>query len=305
MDDQGGQVEQDQLAAQFEKLRPRLRIVAYRLLGTTTGADDAVQDAWIRLSRSTADPKADQIENLEGWLITTVSRLALNQLRARTTRREAPLDTAPTDAVAEHSSWGDPVREAALADSVGLALQVVLETLTPAERLAYVLHDMFAVPFDQIATILDRSPEAARQLASRGRRRIRGRNDASADPIPDRHPAERRVVQAFLAAARDGDFQALLEVLDPHIVQHTTAEDGSVLEVRGARAVAARAQAFAQQGLQVHPARVGGQPGWITLRDGHLYTVGILTLTGERITTMDIVFNPTHPEALNLTHWNG
>src|SRR5262245_14330016 len=193
--------ERDWLAERFEQHRPRLRAVAYRMLGSTGEADDAVQEAWIRLGRS----NADEIDNLEAWLVTVVGRVALNMLRSRKARREESLDERLPDPIVDRADGVDPEHEALLADSVGLALLVVLETLTPAERLAYVLHDMFAVPFDEIAGILGRSPDAARQLASRGRRRIR-----STDTTPDADPAEHReVVEAFLAAGRDGDFDAL------------------------------------------------------------------------------------------------
>src|SRR5829696_2601478 len=188
--------ERDWLAQRFQEHRPRLRAVAYRVLGSTSEADDAVQEAWIRLSRSSAG----EIDNLQAWLVSVVGRVALNMLRSRKTRREEPLDAHLPEPIVDRADRIDPEHEALLADSVGLALLVVLETLTPAERLAYVLHDMFSVPFDEIAAILDRSPDAARQLASRARRRIRG-----ADTTPDADPAaQHEAVQAFLAAARDG-----------------------------------------------------------------------------------------------------
>src|SRR6266516_3354644 len=195
--------ERDWLAERFQEHRPRLRAVAYRMLGSTSEADDAVQEAWIRLSRS----NAGEIDNLEAWLVTAVGRVALNMLRARNTRREEPLDAHLPDPIVDRADGIDPEHQALLADSVGLALLVVLETLSPPERLAFVLHDMFAVPFDEIAPIVDRSPEAARQLASRARRRVKGQA-----PIPDPDlDRQREVVDAFLAAARDGDFDALLE----------------------------------------------------------------------------------------------
>jgi RNA polymerase sigma factor (sigma-70 family) len=188
--------ERDWLAERFQQHRPRLQAVAYRMLGSTSEADDAVQDAWLRLSRS----NADEIDNLEAWLVTVVGRVALNMLRARNTRREEPLDVRVPDPIIDPTDGTDPEHEALLADSVGLALLVVLETLTPAERLAFVLHDMFAVPFEEIAPIVERSPEATRQLASRARRRVRG-----AAPVPDADlTAQWEVVEAFLAAAREG-----------------------------------------------------------------------------------------------------
>lgn len=277
----------DVLARRFEEHRPRLRAVARRLLGSTAEADDAVQEAWLRLNRS----GADGIENLEAWLVRTVGRVALNLLRSRRTRREEPLDLVFPHEVTDEPAGPDPEQEAMLADSLGLALQVVLDTLTPAERLAYVLHDLFSVPFDEIGAILDRTPDAARQLASRGRRRIRGL-DLGTDGVPHDGPAQRHVVEAFLAAARDGDFDALLAVLDPDIVQRTAAADGSILEVHGARSVATRAQAFSLESAEVLPALVDGRAGWISYLNGDVYTVGALTITNGRITQMDVIIDP-------------
>src|SRR5436309_6128216 len=198
------------LAGQFEQQRTRLRSVAYRMLGSLSEADDAVQEAWLRLARS----DADEIENLGGWLTTVVARVSLNTLRSRNRRREEPLGVHIPDPIVDPADGPDPEHEALLADSVGLALLVVLETLSPAERLAFVLHDMFAVPFDEIASIVDRSPEATRQLASRARRRVQGERTIP-DPDLDR---QREVVDAFLAASREGDFEALVAVLDPEVV---------------------------------------------------------------------------------------
>jgi len=277
----------DVLARRFEEHRPRLRAVARRLLGSTAEADDAVQEAWLRLNRS----GANEIENLEAWLVRTVGRVALNLLRSRLTRREEPLDLFFPHEVTEEPAGQDPEQEAMLADSLGLALQVVLDTLTPAERLAYVLHDLFSVPFDETGAILDRTPDAARQLASRGRRRIRGL-DLGTDGVLHDGPAQRHVVEAFLAAARDGDFDALLAVLDPDIVQRTAAADGSILEVHGAISVAARAQAFSSEGLEVLPALVDGRTGWVTYRNGDVDTVVALTIISGRITQMDVVIDP-------------
>ena len=215
--------ERDWLAQRFQEHRPRLRAVAYRMLGSVSEADDAVQEAWIRLSRSAAD----EIDNLEAWLVTAVGRVALNMLRSRRTRREEPFDGRLPDLIVDRADGIDPEHEALLADSVGLALFVVLERLTPAERLAYVLHDMFSVPFDEIAAILGRSPDATRQLASRGRRRIR-----HADATPDADmAAQQEVVKAFLAAARDGDFASLVAALDPDVVRR--ADMGDRLIVAG------------------------------------------------------------------------
>jgi RNA polymerase sigma factor (sigma-70 family) len=285
--------ERDWLAERFQEHRPRLRAVAYRMLGSTSEADDAVQETWIRLSRS----NAGEIDNLEAWLVTAVGRVALNMLRSRRTRREEPLDGYLPDPIVDRADGIDPEHEALLADSVGLALLVVLEALTPAERLAYVLHDTFSVPFDEIGAILDRSPEAARQLASRGRRRIRG-----ADTTPDADPATRQeVVEAFLAAARDGDFDALVAVLDPDIVLRVDTGSGTLVEVRGAENVARRAKDVSQLGLVARAALVNGGAGWISLLDGELFAVAALTLQNGRIATMDILRDPARLARVDLT----
>jgi RNA polymerase sigma factor (sigma-70 family) len=285
--------ERDWLAERFQQHRPRLQAVAYRMLGSVSEADDAVQEAWIRLSRA----NADQIDNLQAWLVTAVGRVALNLLRARKTRREEPLDAHLPDPIVDHADGIDPEHQALLADSVGLALLVVLETLTPAERLAYVLHDMFSVPFDQIGAILDRSADAARQLASRARRRLRG-----ADPTPDADPAaQQQVVEAFLAAARDGDFDALVAVLDPDVVERADTGSGTLVEVRGADNVARRAMAAAQLGLVGRPALVNGAAGWVSLRNGEIFAIAALTLRNGRITTMDILLDPARLARLDLT----
>jgi RNA polymerase sigma factor (sigma-70 family) len=284
--------ERDWLAQRFQEHRPRLRAVAYRMLGSTSEADDAVQEAWIRLSRS----NAGEIDNLEAWLVTVVGRVALNMLRSRKTRREEPLDAHLPDPIVDRADGIDPEHEALLADSVGLALLVVLETLTPAERLAYVLHDMFSVPFDEIGAILDRSPDAARQLASRGRRRIRG-----ADTTPDADAAaQQEVVEAFLAAARDGDFDALVAVLDPDIVLREDWGSGTIVEVRGAENVARRAKAASQLGLVARPALINGAAGWVSLLDGEVYAIAALTVHNGRITTMDILLDPARLARLDL-----
>jgi RNA polymerase sigma factor (sigma-70 family) len=284
--------ERDWLAERFQAHRPRLHAVAYRMLGSTSEADDAVQEAWIRLSRA----NSGEIDNLEAWLVTAVGRVALNMLRSRRRRREEPLEAHLPDPVIDPVDGIDPEHEALLADSVGLALLVVLETLTPAERLAYVLHDMFSVPFEEIGAILDRSPEAARQLASRGRRRIRG-----ADTTPDADPAaQQEVVAAFLAAARDGDFDALVAVLDPDIVVRTDTGSGTLVEVRGAEHVARRAMAVARLGLVGRPALVNGAAGWVALLDGDVYAIAALTVRNGRITTMDVLLDPARLARLDL-----
>jgi RNA polymerase sigma factor (sigma-70 family) len=288
--------ERDWLAERFQEHRPRLRAVAYRMLGSTSEADDAVQEAWIRLSRS----NAGEIDNLEAWLVTAVGRVALDMLRARKTRREESLDAHLPDPIVDRADGADgidPEHEALLADSVGLALQVVLETLTPAERLAYVLHDMFSVPFDEIGAILDRSPDAARQLASRGRRRIRG---ADTTPGAD-SAAQHEVVEAFLAAARDGDFDALVAVLDPDVVVREDSGTGTLVEVRGAENVAGRAKSFSQLGLVVRHALVNGAPGWVSWLDGHVFAVAALTQHDGRIRTMDILLDRARLARLDLT----
>jgi RNA polymerase sigma factor (sigma-70 family) len=285
--------ERDWLAQRFQEHRPRLRAVAYRMLGSTSEADDAVQEAWVRLGRS----DAGGIDNLEAWLVTVVGRVALNMLRSRKTRREEPLDARLPDPIVDRADGIDPEHEALLADSVGLALLVVLETLTPAERLAYVLHDMFSVPFDEIGAILGRSTAAARQLASRGRRRIRG-----AETTPDADAAaQQEAVEAFLAAARDGDFDALVAVLDPDIVLREDWGSGTIVEVRGAENVARTARSASQPGLVARPALINGAAGWVSLLDGEVYAIAALTLQDGRITTLDILLDPARLARLDLT----
>jgi RNA polymerase sigma factor (sigma-70 family) len=289
--------EREWLAQRFQEHRPRLRAVAYRMLGSTSEADDALQEAWIRLSRS----NSGEIDNLEAWLVTVVGRVALNMLRSRKTRGEEPLDAQhlPDPIVERAEGIDDLEHEALLSDSVGLALLVVLETLTPAERLAYVLHDMFSVPFEEIGAILERSPEATRQLASRARRRVRG-----AAPVPDADlTAQWEVVEAFLAAARDGDFDALLAVLDPDIVERVDTGSGTILEVRGAHNVARRALMAASQraGLVGRPALINGAAGWVSVLGGELYAIAALTVQNGRVTTMDILLDPARLARLDLT----
>src|SRR5215207_2687142 len=257
--------ERDWLAERFEEHRARLRAVAYRMLGSLSEADDAVQEAWLRLSRS----DADEIENLGGWLTTVVGRVSLNMLRSRDSRREQPLGVHVPEPIVDHADGTDPEHEALLADSVGLALLVVLETLRPAERIAFVLHDMFAVPFDDIARIVGRSPQATRQLASRARRRVqRERTEPDADLN-----AQREVVDAFIAASRKGDFERLVALLDPDIVLRADfGPDGESHEVRGIQAVLQRAQTYARLGLDIKPALVNGAAGGVTLRDGRPFS---------------------------------
>jgi RNA polymerase sigma-70 factor (ECF subfamily) len=286
--------ETDFLAAQFEQHRAHLRGVAYRMLGSLSEADDAVQEAWLRLSRS----DSDEIENLGGWLTTVVARVCLNTLRSRTTRREEPLDVRVPDPVVSNESGLDPEHEALLADSVGLALLVVLETLTPSERLAFVLHDMFAVPFDEIGSMLDRSPTAARQLASRARRRVRG-----AAPVPDADlRRQREVVDAFFAAAREGDFEGLLAVLDPDIVLRSDGGGRPVVTavVHGARAVAERAMRFARLSPYVRPALVNGAAGVVVAPHGRVINVMGFTVAKGKIVAIDVVADPERLKQLDL-----
>ncbi|HEY2537251.1 MAG TPA: sigma-70 family RNA polymerase sigma factor, partial [Solirubrobacteraceae bacterium] len=233
--------DQQWLAKRFEQQRSKLRAVAYRMLGSLSEADDAVQDAWLRVSRA----DTEEVENLEAWLTTIVARVALNMLRSRNTRREQPLDSHVPDPVVGPAEGTDPEHEALLADSVGLALLVVLETLSPAQRLAFVLHDMFAMPFEEIAPIVERSPEATRQLASRARRLVRG-----TERVPDAPLTEQwKVIDAFLAAGRDGDFDALVAVLDPDVVLRADGgASGLSHHARGAEAVAGQAAMWARVG---------------------------------------------------------
>ena len=273
--------ERDHLAEQFEQARPHLRAVAYRMLGSTSEAEDAVQEAWFRLARS----DADAIENLRGWLTTVVGRVCLDLLRAR---REEPSDSLPEPIVIE--TEGDPEHEALMAESVGLALLVVLETLSPAERLAFVLHDMFAVPFSEIAEILDRSPDSARQLASRARRRVRG-----ARPVAEKDLArQREVVDAFLAASRAGDFERLVAVLDPEVEFHVDIGPPSERVAVGAETVAQRVLA---RGSRFAPfgrfAIVNGGPGVLVAPPGKrpMAVVG-LTVAEGRISAIEVVADP-------------
>jgi RNA polymerase sigma factor (sigma-70 family) len=262
------------------------------MLGSTSEADDALQEAWIRLSRS----NAAEIDNLEAWLLSVVGRVALNMLRSRKSRREELLEAHLPDPMVDRAEGIDPEHEALLSDSLGLALLVVLEALTPAERLAYVLHDMFSVPFDEIGAILERSPQAARQLASRARRRIR-----AADTTPDA-VAQQEVVEAFLTAARDGDFDAIVAVLDPDIVVREDTGSGTIVEVRGALNVARRAMAASQRdGLVGRRALINGAPGWVSVLDGELFAIAALTVHNGRITTMDVLLDPARLARLDLT----
>jgi RNA polymerase sigma factor (sigma-70 family) len=284
--------ERDWLAERFEKHRTRLRAVAYRMLGSLSEADDAVQEAWLRLSRS----DANEIENLGGWLTTVVSRVSLNMLRSRKARREEPLAGQLPDPLIDRADGIGPEHEALLADSVGLALLVVLETLSPPERLAFVLHDIFAVPFDEIAPIVDRSPEAARQLASRARRRVRAeRTEPDADL-----ETQREVIDAFLAAAREGDFDRLVAVLDPDVVvRQDFGPVGGRREIRGAGAVASQALLFGQ--LDIRPALINGVAGGVSFRDGQPFSVGAFTVRNGQIVELDFLADPERIRELDLT----
>ncbi len=285
--------DQEWLAERFEEQRSHLRAVAYRMLGSLTEADDAVQDAWLRVSRA----DTSEVENLGAWLTTIVARVALNVLRSRNTRREQPLDAHVPDPVVDPADGTDPEHEALLADSVGLALLVVLETLRPAERLAFVLHDMFAVPFEQIAPIVERSPEATRQLASRARRRVRGTAAVPDAPLS----AQWKVVNAFLAAARDGDFAALVAVLDPDVVLRA---DGGLTglsrRVQGAERVAGQATMWAQSGLTIKRALVNGAAGLVSERHGKPFAIGAFTIKDGRIVECDFLVDPERLARLHL-----
>jgi RNA polymerase sigma factor (sigma-70 family) len=284
--------ERDWLAERFEQHRPRLRAVAYRMLGSLSEADDAVQEAWLRLSRS----DANAIDNLEAWLVTVVGRISLNMLRARRTRREQPLEHAMPDPIVDRPDGVDPEHEALLADTVGLALFVVLEQLTPPERLAFVLHDTFAVPFDEIAAILDRSPNAVRQLASRARRRVRGATPGDTD-----RSAEREVVEAFIAAGRNGDFGALVALLDPDVVLRADSGPGARFEIRGAEAVARQASMYSQLGLEVTRVLVNGVPGWVARLEGRVFSIGSIAVREGRIVQMDILADEERLQSVDLS----
>ena len=306
-------------AAEFQAHRAHLRAVAYRMLGSLTEADDAVQEAWLRLSRT----DADDVRNMRAWLTTVVSRVCLDMLRTRSARREDPLDVHVPDPVVT-SAADDPEEHALLADSVGLALLVVLDTLSPAERLAFVLHDIFAVPFEQIGPVLDRSPAAAKQLASRARRRLHtaparpaaGQAGAPAADSPGEQAAgaeaavtaglgrQWAVVDAFLAASREGDFERLLTILDPDVVLRADAGTGPLgpsTLVRGAREVIAQAQRFAPLGRFARPVLVNGGPGFLVARDGEPLALMAVTVDGGRITEMDVLADPDRLARLDLT----
>ena len=284
----------DWLAARFEANRSHLQSVAYRMLGSLSEADDVVQDAWFRLSRS----DTSEVENLDGWLTTVVARLCLDALRSRKSKREEPLEAHVPDPIVTRADAVDPEHEALLADSVGLALLVVLDLLDPAERLAFVLHDMFGVPFDEIAPVVGRSPEAARQLASRARRRVRGAAMPDADVR-----RQREVVDAFLTAAREGDFDALLTVLDPDVVLRADGGPGSPLSAvrRGAETVGSGAIRFADPARVHHPARVNGGAGAVVAVDGRPVAVMAFTVVDARIVEVNILVDPERIARLDVS----
>src|SRR5215217_6898438 len=288
--------EHDWLAERFEEHRPRLRAVAYRMLGSLSEADDAVQDSWLRLSRV----DTGEIESLGAWLTTVTARVCLNMLRTRKARHEESLDVHVPDPIVSRADGVDPEQTALLADAVGLALLVVLETLPPAERLAFVLHDTFAVPFEEIAAILGRSPAATRQLASRARRRVRA---SPARPDADL-AGQQRAVDAFLAAARNGDLEALVAILDPDVVAR--ADWGKVpvrvpTVLRGARAVAEQALAFAQRAPYGRPVLVNGAAGVVVAAGARLIAVMGFTVRGDKIVEIDILADPERLRHLDLT----
>ena len=280
--------EDDRLAGRFEASRPRLRAMAYRMLGSLSDADDAVQEAWIRA----ADAGASGVDNLEGWFTTIVARVCLDMLRSRKSRREEPLDL-------QDAAVAGPEQEALLADAVGLALLVVLDTLAPAERVAFVLHDTFGLPFGQIAAITGRSAAAARQLASRARRRIQG---TASVPRP-RLARQREVADAFLAAARGGDLGALLAVLDPEVVLHAdaaAAPSDAPATLRGAAAVARGARAASARSQYSRVALVNGTPGIVMAPRGRLRVVLAFTMTDDKISRIDVIADPARLETLDL-----
>ena len=287
--------EREWLAERFEDNRSHLRAVAYRMLGSVSEADDAVQEYWLRLSRS--NPSG--VGNLQAWLTTGVSRVCLDMLRSRKSRREEPLEPNIPGPIVSPADGVDPEHEALLADSVGLALLVVLDTLTPAERLAFVLHDMFAIPFEEIAALLERTPAAARQLASRARRRVRGARVPDVDRV-----RQRELVDAFLAAARAADFDALVAVLDPDVVlqiDRGPRPRGASREVRGVLAVAKRGVAFSRLAPFARPALVNGGAGLVVARHGRLLGVAGFTVAHGKIVEIDLLMDPARLADLEVS----
>lgn len=279
----------ERLAEQFEEQRPHLQAVAYQMLGSLSEAHDAVQEAWLHLSRS----DANVINNLGGWLTTVVARICLDMLRTRKARREESLEASETISPTADDNRSDPEQEALLADSVGVALLVVLNTLSPSERLAFVLHDIFAVPFDEIAKVVDRSETAARQLASRARRRVRGGASAQDNNLS----ASREVVEAFLTAAHEGSFDTLLAVLDPDVIFRQERASGAARQILGAQAVAKQ---FSGRAHGARLALVNGAVGIIVAPLGHLYMVLNLTITNDKITRIDVISDPEQLRQLQI-----
>ena len=285
-------VTDEQLTAEFEEQRSHLRAVAYRMLGSVNEADDAVQEAWLRASRA----DTSEVENMRAWLTTVVARVSLSMLRSRKAKREEPLDVHVPEPIVSGRDGLQPEQEALLADSVGLALLVVLETLSPAERLAYVLHDMFSVPFDDIAAIVERSPAATRQLASRGRRRVEGEATV---PDPDLG-RQREVVGAFMAASREGDFEGLVAVLHPDVVLRADMALGVSRQVRGAEAVAAQARMYRERDRFSRLALVNGAAGMVVASDEQTYAVLGFTVADGKIVAIDILADPDRLARLDL-----
>src|SRR5215211_2850218 len=287
--------EHDCLTEQFEENRTHLRAVAYRMLGSLSEADDAIQEAWLRLSRS----ETSGVENLGGWLTTVVARICLDMLRSRSSKREEPLGVRVPEPIVSREGGIDPEHEALLSDSVGLALLVVLETLSPTERLAFVLHDMFGVPFEEIASIVGRSPGAARQLASRARRRVRGAATSADAGLA----CQREAVDAFLAASREGDFEALLAVLDPDVVLRIdggAVRAGLSREVRGAPAVAEQTLTFSGLSPFVRPALVNGAAGVVVAPHGRPFAVMAFTVRRGKVVEIDALSDPERLSRLDL-----
>jgi RNA polymerase sigma factor (sigma-70 family) len=290
----------DRLAERFEQHRTHVRSVAYRMLGSVSDAEDAVQETWLRLART----DIDEVLDLRGWLTTVVARICLDMLRSRSRRREDLMDPHLPDPIVTAAESTEPEQQAVLADSVGLALLVVLERLSPAERLAFVLHDVFAVPFDQIATVLGRTSDAAKQLASRARRRVHG----ASTPADANLGAQRRILDAFLAAARDGDFEGLLAVLDPSVVLRADAGDapiGPSQTVRGARQVAAQALRFATVAQFARPVLVNGAPGLLAAPNGRPVSLLSATVRNGKIVELDILADPDRLRRLDLSALDG
>ncbi|GGF23089.1 sigma-70 family RNA polymerase sigma factor [Subtercola lobariae] len=285
--------DQDWLTERFEQQRPRLRAVAYRMLGSTSEADDAIQDTWLRVSRAnTAD-----VDNLAAWLTTILARVCLNALRSRAQRREVALEFMMPDPILDRDGGDNPEQEAQMADSVGIALLVVLETLTPSERLAFVLHDMFAVSFDEIGGMIERTPEATRQLASRARRRVRGRA-----PTPDPDIArQREVVDAFFAAARNGSFESLIAILHPDVVFRAEGLGPTPFVLSGAETVARNARMFGPNSPTFRPALVNGSAGVLLVEDGQLKSITGFTVAGGRIAAIDVLADPDRLSSYNLS----